>query len=142
MQPENRVVIDTNIIISAAISLDGTPAKIFELFLGKKIANYTTEEIIDEVEEVINRTCFKECISDEYRKFILDNFKLHSIIIRSAFNEKVVAEDEADDKFINCALSANADIVSGDIHLLKLKNYRGISILSARGFLNTFREEK
>jgi len=34
MQPgRNKAVMDTNIVISAAISTDGTPAKIFELFL-------------------------------------------------------------------------------------------------------------
>ena len=42
----------------------------------------------------------------------------------------------SDDKFIECAYISNADyIVSGDRHLLNLKSYKGIEILSARDLL-------
>ena len=136
MQPEeNRVVMDTNIVVSAAISLDGAPANIFELFLGKRILNYTSPKIIEEAEEVLSRPFFKERISDEYRKFILESFKLYSVVINPAFNEHGVVGDEDDDKFINCALTANADIISGDAKLQKLKSYKGIRIFSARDYL-------
>ena len=41
MKPEKpRVVLDTNIVVAAAISMDGNPAKIFELLLENKIVNY------------------------------------------------------------------------------------------------------
>ena len=44
MKPEKvKVVIDTNIIASAAISADGNPAKVFELLLAGGIQNYTTK---------------------------------------------------------------------------------------------------
>ncbi len=141
MQPErNKVVMDTNIVVSAAISIDGTPAKIFELFLNKKIVNYTSEEIINEIEEVINRPAFREYISDEYKKFILDSFKLNSVVVKPAIDEEAVPEDEADNKFVNCALSVKADIVSGDKHLKGLKHYKGINIWDAKAFLNRFEE--
>ncbi len=98
-----NAVLDTNIIISAAISKDGNPARIFELFLEGKILNYTTEEIVKEIEEVMERPFFKEVIDEDYRKFILDNFKNLSVIIRPIFDEKAVLKDEKDNKFINCA---------------------------------------
>ena len=134
----NKVVLDTNIVVSAAISIDGTPAKIFELFLEKKILNHTTQEIIDEIEDVMDRPSLD--VDNEYKKFVLDNFKLNSAIIKPAFKENAVPEDEADNKFINCALSAKADIVSGDKHLLRLGNYKGVKILSAKEFLDRFKE--
>jgi len=137
MQQGNEVVLDTNIVVSAAISLDGTPAKIFELFLEKKIVNYTTEEII---EEVINRPVFGEYIGGEYKKFILDNFKLLSVVVKPNFDEKAVPQDEADNKFINCALTAKANIVSGNKHLLNLDSYKGIKIYGAKEFLDKFQE--
>ena len=138
MQQGSKVVLDTNIVISAAISTDGTPAKVFELFLGKKIVNFTSEEIIGEVKEVINRPFFKDYIPDEYKRFILDNFKLLSVVIRPSFNEDAVPEDKADNKFINCALTAKADIISGNKHLLNLKEYKGVKIKSAREFFDRF----
>jgi len=135
-QGKNRVVLDTNIVVSAAISIDGTPAKIFEMLLGDEIINYATLEIIDEIKRVMDRPFFKEHLNDEYKKFILDNFQLHSVIIQPKFSENAVVEDEADNKFINCALTANADIISGDKHLKKLKSYKGVNIYDARTFLD------
>jgi len=49
---------------------------------------------------------------------------------------KVVKDDPQDNKFLECALEAKADlIVSGDKHLLKLKEYEGIPIVSSADFL-------
>jgi len=137
-----KVVLDTNIIISAAISTDGNPAKIFELLLEKKIINYTTKEIIEEIEEVIERPAFKDSINEDYKKFILDNFKSNSIIIKSKFDERAVLKDNKDDKFVNCALTVKAEIISGDKHLLDLKNYKGVNILNAKTFLERFEIRK
>ena len=54
-------------------------------------------------------------------------------------NVHVVADDPDDDKFIECALVADAKvIVSGDHHLLELGNYEGIAMLSAAEFLARF----
>ena len=134
-----KIVLDTNIVISAAISRDGNPACIFELFLEGKIINYTTEEIIKELEEVMKRPFFKDMIDEDYRKFILDNFKNLSIVVQLVFDDKAVLKDEKDNKFINCALSAEVGvIVSGDKHLLELRNYKGIDVLNARLFLLRF----
>jgi hypothetical protein len=44
-----------------------------------------------------------------------------------------VKEDPADDKVLECALAADADfIVSGDKHLLKLREFRGIPIITTK----------
>ena len=69
-----RAVLDTNIIISAAISNDGNPSKIFEMLLEKNFINYTTQEILEEIEDVIKRPKFG--ISEEFQTFILDNFRI------------------------------------------------------------------
>ena len=53
--------------------------------------------------------------------------------------ERVVAADPDDDKFVECALAAGASlIVSGDHHLLELKEYEDILILSAAEFIARF----
>jgi len=137
----HNVVLDANIVISAAISKDGNPAEIFELFLSSKIKNYTTKEILGEIEVVLNRPLLKKYLNEEYKKFIFENFKELSFIIEPSFDENAVLEDKKDNKFINCALSANADIISGDNHLLKLGNYKGIKIFSAKNFLEKLNKE-
>ena len=89
MPQGNKVVLDTNIIISAAISTDGTPAKIFERFLSGELINYTSEEIISEIEDVMNRPFFKERIDDDFKEFLLKNFKEISIIVEPKFDEDI-----------------------------------------------------
>ena len=137
MQQGNKIVMDTNIVISAAISTDGVPARIFELFLEKKVVNYTTKKIISEIKEVMDRPHIKDCISEEYKNFILDNFISLSIFIEPSFNENAVLEDESDNEFVNCALTAKSDIISGDKHLLRLREYKDIKIFGANEFLGT-----
>ena len=47
-----------------------------------------------------------------------------------------VPADPTDNRVIECAIAASADvIVSGDKHLLRLKSYAGIPIISVRDFL-------
>ncbi len=49
---------------------------------------------------------------------------------------QVIPADPGDDKVVECAHIAKADfVVSGDRHLLDLKNYRGIPILRANAFI-------
>ena len=78
---KKRVVIDTNIIISAFISPFGAPAHIFKLFLNGLIINYTSEEIIKELEEVIHRPKFIGCIKTHDKQFMIDSFRSLSLVI-------------------------------------------------------------
>ncbi|HLC52319.1 MAG TPA: putative toxin-antitoxin system toxin component, PIN family [Candidatus Nanoarchaeia archaeon] len=49
---QSKIVLDTNVVISAAISSDGNPAKIFEMLIREEVENFTTSEIIDEIKEI------------------------------------------------------------------------------------------
>jgi hypothetical protein len=61
--------------------------------------------------------------------------------VRTKIN--IVHEDPADNKFLECALDGDADIVvSGDEHLLRIEQYQGIRILSVRQFLKLLGEPK
>ncbi len=136
---KKNVVLDTNIIISAAISKEGIPANIFYALIRSKIINYTTKEIIEEVFRVFGRPSLRDIVYDNRKKFVLRGFISKSIIIIPKFNEKVIIEDPSDDKFINCALTSRSNIVSGDSHLLRLKNYKEVKIISAKEFLKSLK---
>jgi len=132
------VVIDSNVIISAAISPEGVPAKIFEYMMEEKVNNYTTYEIISEIAGVLNREKIKSIIDEKYKETILKDFIRCSVIIDPIFNERVIIKDDDDNKFINCALAAKADIISGDRHLLEQRFYKGVKIMSPKEFLENF----
>jgi len=136
---KKNVVLDTNIIISAAISKEGIPANIFYDLIRSKIINYTTEKIIEEALRVFDKPYLRGIVDDNREKFVLYGFISKSIVIIPKFNEKVIIEDPSDDKFINCALTSKSNIVSGDSHLLNLKNYKGVKIMSAKEFLESLK---
>jgi hypothetical protein len=65
------------------------------------------------------------------------HYLLNAEVLPLAEIVEVVIADRADDMFLHCALEAGATcIVCGDRHLLRLKSYKRIKILSPSEFLN------
>ena len=137
-----KVVIDTNVVISAPLGKDTKPARIFELLILEKIDNYTSKEILDEVKRVFESPKISSLISEEKKDFIIHNFKAFSNAIRPEIRLDVIKEDKADNKFLECALAAKASyIISGDKHLLRLRKFQDVSIVSPKEFLGILGDE-
>lgn len=135
-QDKLKVVLDTNIIVSALIAKEGASAIIFEKILLEKIENYTCKEIIEELKEVFSRKEITKRTDSKARIFILENYLKNSIKI-SKKTEIKLAEHESDNKFIEIAVDSDSDyIISGDQHLLKLKKFMEIKIVKPKEFLD------
>ena len=92
-----------------------------------------SKEILSEIRGVL-RVKFKYDLStlELWEELFLASFELVDPKERIHF----VKKDPDDDKILECAVEGSADfIVSGDKHLLTIKAYRGIKILTAREFL-------
>ena len=62
-----------------------------------------------------------------------------STLVEPHKNFKVIKDDPADNKFLDCAIECNTDfIVSQDKHLLGLKEFEGIKIVTPSEFLRLF----
>lgn len=134
-----KVVIDTNTVISAPLSEDGNPAKIFELLLLEEINNFRSEDITNEIAEVFNREKIKKLVSEDKINFIIDNYRKFSKLAKPGIKLSVVKEDDDDNRVLECAETANADyIISGDEHLLKLRNYKNVKIVSPKEFFGIY----
>lgn len=60
----------------------------------------------------------------------------HSTTIEPIQAIDIITDDPKDNMILECAVGGKADyIVSGDRHLLSLKEYKGIKILTAREFI-------
>ena len=140
---KSKVVIDTNTIISAPLSENGNPAMIFELLLLGEINNFRSEEITNEVIEVFHREKIKKLISEEKIQFIIDNYKKFSELVKPNIKLSIVKEDEDDNRILECAETGDVDyIISGDEHLLNLKNHKNIRIVSPKEFLQAYKTSK
>jgi uncharacterized protein len=127
-----KVVIDTNIYISA-IFWGGKPRGVVDLCRNERILIFTSSDIEGEIVEKL-RIKFR-LAEDEIDK-IMSDFSSFTNPIEITKRIQAVPDDPDDDKFIECAVSCGADlIVSGDKHLLNMKEYYGIMILRASEFL-------
>ena len=129
-----RVVADTNVLISG-LFWDGNESRVLKLIKTGEIVNLTSPNIIIELENVISRDKF-QLTEGEVDSAISEIISI-SRIVNPETKLNVIDDDPDDNIILECAVGGNAElIISGDGHLLDLKEYEGIRILSARDFLS------
>jgi putative PIN family toxin of toxin-antitoxin system len=133
-----KLVLDTNVFVSGFL-WEGNEAELIRKIERKDAMNFINPEILSEIEDVINRDKFKyllakhNLIADE---IIEKTVSLSHIVIGRKLEENVVKADPKDDKFVECALNSDANyIVSGDKHLLELKEYENVKIVTPKEFV-------
>jgi len=134
-----RVVVDTNVFVSG-IFWKGISNKIINFWREEKFDLVTSLKNVEELIKVLRY--FKISMSNELMKEWINLLVENSIIVDVIGNVKVVKDDPTDDKFIETALNGNADyIVSQDRHLLDLKEFEGIKIVTPQEFLKILKTD-
>ncbi len=127
-----KVVIDTNIMFSA--SFGGNPGKVIDLWKERELVVCVSQEVLSEYIRVLKKARFTTDDLKEILSLFTEPGK--TVLVKPTRHFEVVKDDPADNKFLDCAVKAEADyIVSGDKHLKKLKEFKGIKILSPDSFL-------
>lgn len=138
-----RVVLDTNVLISAFL-WRGVPKEIFTLAEKGRVAICVNKEMVEEFERTLSYPKFTERLSrlNKTPAQIIDEFlEVVEHYPSRYFPKPQIKDDPSDDMFLTCAISSNAScIVSGDKHLLALKEFQNIPILTPRQFLNRFKK--
>ena len=128
-----KVVIDTNIFISG-FGWDAKPEEILKLLKQRRIINYTSIEILEELRRVVSYPKLK--FSDLLQSRIIEFVFFYSEIAGPAERISHITKDSEDNKFLECALAAGAEfIISGDQHLINVAEYNAVKIVSAATFL-------
>ncbi|MBN8493392.1 MAG: putative toxin-antitoxin system toxin component, PIN family [Burkholderiales bacterium] len=129
---QRRIVVDTNVWISAALSRDGAPGQLSR----RVLAEYTpvfSEATFAELETRLWRPKFDRYLGMEVRQRILHD--LSAVAFWTAIPPGLAAQhwsrDPDDDHFIRAALAAQAPLlVSGDADLLDVPAIDGLDILT------------
>ncbi len=128
-----RVVLDTNIFISGFF-WHGPAEKILNLWKSGKFSLIISMDIISEIVKVLKD--FKIKMSDIQRKQLIDIIIGMSLIVELTEKVDIVKDDPDDNKFIEASISGKADyIITQDKHLLKIKQFRNIKVLTPEEFL-------
>lgn len=138
-----KAVIDTNILISAFISPSSYPREIGRCWRRGEFILVTSPGIIEEINRVLHlpRIQVKYHLAEsDIQAFILTLIH-QSIYVPGELVLTGIAPDPGDDKIISCAIEGDAQfIVTGDKALQQLREYRGISIITAEQFISILRK--
>ena len=129
-----KVVLDTNVFISG-IFWKGDPNKVLRLWKEHKIQLVNSIEIILEISRILSD--FKIQLPEEAKKAWIHMITLNSTIVEPKEKFDIIKDDPTDNKFIDAAIAGKAEyIVTNDKHLLKIKQFKTVKIITAKEFLH------
>ncbi len=106
------VVLDTNVVVSAHLNEDGNEAAVFVLALAGKLRLFLSDPIFAEYKEVLSRPKFGLPSRQIERSLKLLRAASHLVTPTQTL---LVSSDPADNKFLDCAQTAQADyLVTGN----------------------------
>jgi len=131
-----RIVLDTNCLL-VSVQEYSEFYWLWQAFRDRRFVLCYTDEILNEYQEILSRY-----YSDALAKYVIDAIlnAPHAEPIRVYFKWHLIVVDPDDNKFVDCAVSANADyIVTNDKHFKPLKNidFPKVNILT----INKFKEK-
>ncbi len=127
----NRVVLDTNVFISA-YGFGVKPADVLRAAILGRFTLVTSAAILAETADKLHSVL--DFDDEHVRGVLLQVARIAEIA--SPDERLTVIADEPDNRVLECAIAANADvIVSGDSHLLDLGTFRAVEIVRVADFL-------
>lgn len=133
-----RVVLDTNVIVSALIAT-GKPRDLLARGIAGEFTLVTSRPMLNELMLVLRRTKFKTS-EDEIHKVVSALIRSSELVpTKSEF--KVVMKDPSDDIIVITAHDGQADIiVTGDKQLLALEKFKRIDIVTVKRMLEILQD--
>jgi putative PIN family toxin of toxin-antitoxin system len=128
-----RLVLDTNTALSGLL-WGGTPGRLIDAAEDHRIELASSAALLAELQGVLSREKFAGQLAKRGVNVadVFDGYAALVTLVTPAAMAPTIARDPADDQVLAAALAARADlIVSGDAHLLDLKRFQGIGIVTA-----------
>jgi len=131
-RPMIRVVVDSNVVVSAFYFPGGKPGKTLALIREGELINFTSKYILDEVKRILKK---KFLWSDAQSLEAVDEIISFSEIVDPPI-ELTITTHDPDNRILECAVAGRADfIISGDRHLTSLRTFQAIKIVDPATFL-------
>lgn len=132
---EDRFVLDTNVLLSAALFKRSLARQAFDRVVMSEGAILLSESVLLELNGVFSRSRFDQYTSIESRsQFLIELLKIVEMI--EIVDLIKVCRDPKDDKFLELAINGNANyLLSSDKDLLVLHPFQDVKILTPADFL-------
>ncbi len=131
-----RLVVDTNVLISALFSMQSLPAHLIELWREGRFDLLTSADQIDELMRVTRYPRIRERLSPALAGRLINELRDVAIVV-TGLTTVTASPDPHDNYLLATALAGEANfIVTGDKRdLLVLRVFKGVKIVSVREFL-------
>lgn len=132
------VVYDTNVIVSATLTPEGTPASLVTLALTRRVQLCVSPPILTEYAKVLYRPKFGFAAAS-VDAFLADVTRV-AVLVHPT-RSLAVATDEADNRFLECACEARAaSLVTGNLRHFPPALFEDVQILTPAAFAHLLAE--
>jgi len=132
-----EAVLDANVVVSAFISPKGPPAEIIRAWRAHSLTWVTSPALLDELERALRYPRIQRHLAwteDELTEF-LELIRCQAKVVSPSQTLDVIVDDSDDNRVLEAAVEGQAGyIVSGDRHLLELRMYGEIAIVTPARF--------
>ena len=127
-----RIVLDTNVLVSALISRDGPPGLVLAAIRRERLTLVTSEAQLDELRTVLSRERLRPYIRPGETEDLIRNLEAIGDVVAD-LPEVNASPDPDDNRILATAIAGRADlIVSGDKkHMLALDRVDDVPIVTA-----------
>jgi len=130
-----EVVLDVNILVSSLIG-KGKPRELWLKAVSGEFQLVLSRRIVEEFVQVISRPKFQRYLGERDVLDFLEALSTRAKIVRTRSRLRIIREDPEDNSILAAAYDGRADyIVSGDRHLLGLREFEGIRIVTVERIL-------
>ena len=137
-----RVVLDTNVLVSALLDRRGTPGSLLLLWTYDYFELLVSDHILDELIRTLTKPYFRPRLTTESLEATLALLRREGRLTPLSKQVRGVATHPEDDLILATAVSGGAKyLVTGDAKLMRLGTYRDVRICSPREFLVVLRYE-
>jgi putative PIN family toxin of toxin-antitoxin system len=132
-----RVILDTNIIVSAYLNQDGLPFFILKLALSGSVRLCASEAVFAEYEELLRRKSYP--MDSRRAKLLLKHIRAASHIVRPVEGLEIT-KDPDDNIFLECAQAAKAHyVVTGNTEHFP-QRFKYTKVITPRTFINIWKD--
>ena len=134
-----RAVLDANVFVSAAIRPGGPPGRIIERFLGENgFTLVLSEDIVREVLRALEYPKVRRYVRRDLDPALwFEDLVVLAELVAGTVQVAGVSDDPDDDKYLAAAVAGRTSfVVTGDPHLLTVREYEGVRIITPRSFLD------
>src|SRR5260370_37494348 len=135
-----RLILDTNILISALLSPLGAPAKLLDAWERKRFSLVACDALIAELRDVAGRPFFRARLRASVAELLAAGIRDFSLFCRD-LPAGPIAPDPKDSYLLALAAASQAEVlVTGDKELLSLKRHKSTRLITPAAMIDLLQD--